>query len=189
MSSPTGLGGGCRGDPHSTRRRPPERNFQSTRLPPIWATSSSPWSGTGRQQVGSHPGTQPTPGSLSHSKLKLGPRMASPAGPQPTKRPTVPSGPSTATTPVSATGAGSFFCAQPSSLCRCRRPAPSSTTKRPPTGPAATSRRRSGSSPCVKRATRSSALFSCVGMGTSAGKGWDKGYQGGVGAGNPLGKG
>uniref|UniRef100_A0A8C9AS50 Uncharacterized protein n=1 Tax=Prolemur simus TaxID=1328070 RepID=A0A8C9AS50_PROSS len=163
MSSPTGLGGGCRGDPRSTRRRPPERNFQSTRLPPIWATSSSPWSGTGRQQVGSHPSAKPTPGSLSHSKLKLGPRMASPAGPQPTKRPTVPSGPSTATSPVSATGAGSFSCAQPSSLCRCRRPAQSSTTKRLPTGscatersPAATSRRRSGSSPCVKRATRSS---------------------------------
>uniref|UniRef100_A0A8C5VT54 Uncharacterized protein n=1 Tax=Microcebus murinus TaxID=30608 RepID=A0A8C5VT54_MICMU len=175
MSSPTGLGGGCSGgDPWSTRRRPPKRNFQSTRLPPIWATSSSPRSGTGRQQVGSHPGAQPTPGWLSHSKLKLGPRMASPAGPQPTKRPTVPSGPSTATSPVSATGSGSFSCAQPSSLCRCRTPAPSSTTKRPPTGscatersPAATSRRRSGSSPCVKRATRSSALFSStVGPGT-----------------------
>uniref|UniRef100_A0A4W2FDM8 Uncharacterized protein n=1 Tax=Bos indicus x Bos taurus TaxID=30522 RepID=A0A4W2FDM8_BOBOX len=161
------LGGSCRGDPWGTRQRPPERNFQSTRLPPASATSSSPGSGTGRQQMGSWPGTPCSPGLLSHSRLRSDFSMASPTGPQPTKRPTVPRGPSTATSPVSATGASSFSCAQPSSLCRCRRPAPSSTTKRLPTGscatehsPAATSRRRRGSSPCVKRATCSSALFS-----------------------------
>uniref|UniRef100_A0A2K6ASY2 Uncharacterized protein n=3 Tax=Cercopithecinae TaxID=9528 RepID=A0A2K6ASY2_MACNE len=168
MSLPVGLGGGCSGDPRSTRRRPPERNCQSARLLSISATSSSLRSGTGRQQVGAQPGALPTRGSLSHSRLRLGLRMASPAGPQPTKRPTAPSGPNTVTSPVSPTGASSVSCAQPSSLCRCRRPAPSSTTKRPPTGscatersPAATSRRRSGSSPCVRRATRSSPLFSC----------------------------
>lgn len=65
-------------------------------------------------------------------------------------------------------GARSFLSAQPSSLCTCRWPAPSSTTKRPPAGscatehgPAATLRWRSGSSPWVKRATYSSLLFSC----------------------------
>uniref|UniRef100_A0A3Q2HEL2 Uncharacterized protein n=2 Tax=Equus TaxID=9789 RepID=A0A3Q2HEL2_HORSE len=160
--APMGLGGSCRGDLCCTRRRPPERNFQSARLSPASATSSRPRSGTGRQQMGSRPGALCNPpGWLSHSKLRSGLSMASPAGPQPTKRPTVPSGPSTATSPVSATGASSFSRAQPSSLCRCSQPARSSATKRLP---AATSRRRSGSSPCVKRATLSSALFSC-GMG------------------------
>uniref|UniRef100_A0A8C9EBE3 Uncharacterized protein n=1 Tax=Phocoena sinus TaxID=42100 RepID=A0A8C9EBE3_PHOSS len=151
-----------------TRQRPPARNFQSARLLPASATSSSPGSGTGRQQTGSRPGTLRSTGLLCHSRLRSDLRMANPAGPQPTKRPTVPSSPGTATSPVSATGASSFSCAQPSSLRRCRRPAPSSTTKRLPMGscatehsPAATSRRRSSSSPCVKRATCSSALFSC----------------------------
>lgn len=137
-------------------------------MPPAAATSSSPGLGTGRQQMGSWPGALNSPGLLSHSKLRSDLSIARPAGPQPTKRPTAPSGPSTATSPVSAMGAGNFSCAKPSSLCRCRRPAPSSTTKRLPTGscatehsPAATARRRSGSSPCVRRAARSSALFAC----------------------------
>uniref|UniRef100_A0A671G384 Uncharacterized protein n=1 Tax=Rhinolophus ferrumequinum TaxID=59479 RepID=A0A671G384_RHIFE len=156
--TPVELGGGCRGDPRGTRLRPPERNFQSARLPPASATSSNPKSGTGRQQMGSRPGALPTPGSLSHSRLRSGLSMVSPAGPQPTNRPTEPSGPSTDTSPVSAMGASSFSWAQPSSLCRCRQPAPSSTTKRLPTGSCATD----GSSPCVKHAMRSSALFSCM---------------------------
>uniref|UniRef100_A0A8C7C3I2 Uncharacterized protein n=1 Tax=Neovison vison TaxID=452646 RepID=A0A8C7C3I2_NEOVI len=168
VSVPAGLGGSCRGDPRGTRRRPPERNSQSTRLPPASATSSSPRLGTGRPQMGSWPGPLPTPGSLSHSRLRSGLRMASPSGPQPTKRLVVSRGPRIATSPVSMAGARSFLSAQPSSLCTCRWPAPSSTTKRPPAGscatehgPAATLRWRSGSSPWVKHATYSSLLFSC----------------------------
>uniref|UniRef100_A0A2I3FWV0 Uncharacterized protein n=1 Tax=Nomascus leucogenys TaxID=61853 RepID=A0A2I3FWV0_NOMLE len=150
ISLPVGLGGGCSGDPRSTRRRPPERNCQSARLLSISATSSSLRSGTGRQQVGAQPGALPTPCSLSHSNGQ-------------------------------PCGAPAYKTAHGTQRAQCRRPAPSSTTKRPPTGscatersPAATSRRRSGSSPCVRRATRSSALFSC-------GSGW-AGPQSKVGA-------
>uniref|UniRef100_A0A8C0ZYL9 Uncharacterized protein n=1 Tax=Castor canadensis TaxID=51338 RepID=A0A8C0ZYL9_CASCN len=167
-SAPARPGGGCRGNPYGTRRRPPERNFQSARLPLTSAMSSSPRLGTGRQVVGSWPSALPTHGWLSHSKLRSCRSMANPAGPQPTKRPTAPRGSGTATNPVRAAGACNFLCTQPSFVCWCRRPVPSSTTKRPPTAscatehrPPSTSRRRNGSSPCVKRATRSSALFSC----------------------------